>query len=370
MACGIAALVGAVSWGAPPARAATPVFVSLDYQVLPGSVGCADANGFRNSVQRQLGYDPFRSRAERHVAVQVGRNETGYDGRIQWTDAQGRDVGQRRLTTRRPGCSDIVNNVAFAVAVQIQLLAAMGPPAPTPPSASRAVPPPPSRAVAPPPPPPVVAPPAESIAAPPVARTASAAPEAPPAADASPAPAIPAVTADAPPTSKPPAAHALRLSVGLGPSLALALAPRPTADARLFVAARAGWMSFELAFAALLPVQQQGSTEAGFSLRRYAAAGAACGHGRVFGACVTGVLARLEADGRGVDMPLQPTGFSGQLGVRAFASHDLGDRYFAALRVEGLGIVSRWTVRVNEVPVWTTPRLAALIGADFGARFF
>lgn len=372
----VVVLVAALVVVAPAAGHAAPqVFVSLEYQVMPGASGCADATGFRNGVQRQLGYDPFRAQADRRVAVQIARNEAdaqaGYSGRIQWTDAQGHDVGQRRLTTGRAGCADIVNNVAFAVAVQIQLLAALGPP-----RRAQAVQPSPPPRPTPPgrPTPPAAIPPASTDAAeiPRAEQPAPPPPTTPPPERAQPplAPPVPVVVVDAAPAAKPRAPNALRLSMGLGPSLALAVTPHPTASGRLFVDARAGWFSFELTFDATLRVQQQEATGTGFSLRRYAAGGAACGHARVFGACVTGVLGRLEATGHGVDMPLQPAGFSGQVGARVFASHDLGARYFITLRVEGLVMLSRWTVTVNEIPVWTTPRLAALIGADVGVRFF
>lgn len=345
-------------------HAAPQVFVSLDYQIVPGAVGCADAAGFRNGVQRQLGYDPFRGQADRRVAVQLSRTDVGYEGRIQWTDAQGRDVGQRRLTTRRPGCAEIVNNVAFAVAVQIQLLGALAPPRPAPPISAS----PPPRAVAAPPP----ATTAEATESTPVDR---AVPEhreapAPERSEAAPPPPEPVATVVTPVNPTAHATRPLRLALGLGPSLALAVVPRPAADGRLFIEAAAGWFSFELAFDATWPVRQQQTEAAGFSLHRYAVGGAACGQARIFGACVTGILGRLQAKGAGVDMPLQPAGLGGQLGVRVFARHDLGGRYFAALRVEGLLMLSRWTVTVNELPAWTTPRLGALIGADVGARFF
>lgn len=351
------------------ASAGPQISVALDYQVPPSLPGCADASGFRDSVQRQLGYDPFHTPSDRRVAVRIARADPGYEGRIQWTDARGRNVGERRLSTRRPGCAEIVNNLAFAVAVQIQLLAAVAPP-PVPPA------------------------PAPSESAPPAspgggssASSSTGTAQASPAAEGPSPPSAPppvqppsapeqSVAAEAPRPSEPPSAggaataRRLRLSMGLGPSLALALAPRPTATGRLFVDGRLSWFSFELSFDAALPVQQQESTGAGFSLHRLAAEGAACAHSHVIGACVTGGLAYLRAAGLGVDAPRTPTGLAAQSGVRLVATQEFGTRYFAALRAEGIVVLSRWTVTVNELPVWSTPRLATLIGVDVGARIF
>lgn len=367
---GLTVLLALVSQGLLVRRAVagTQIFATLDYQAasLPG---CADANGFRDSVQRQLGYDPFRAPAERRVAVRVSRADAGYEGRIQWTDARGRNVGERRLSTRRPGCAEIVNNLAFAVAVQLQLLAAVTPP-PAPPAPAL------SESSAPPASPGAGSPGSSSTvaveAAPATERPSP--PSAPPAIEPPPAPqrstSPAAIGVAAPSTSDPATAGTFRLSIGLGPSLALALAPRPTATGRLFVDGRLSWFSFELSFDGALPVEQQEAAGAGFSLHRFASQGAACAHSRVIGACVAAGLAYLQASGAGVDAPRTPGGLSAQSGVRLFATQDFGSRYFASVRVEGLVVLSRWTVVLNELSVWSTPRLATLIGVDVGARIF
>ena len=86
------------------ARAASQTFVTLEYEVDPGVNGCPAAAEFRSTVERQLGYDPFRSAADRRVAVQIGRKGTSFDGRIRWSDDRGRWVGDRRLASRRQDC--------------------------------------------------------------------------------------------------------------------------------------------------------------------------------------------------------------------------------------------------------------------------
>lgn len=354
--------------GAGPARPPSQISVSLEYQLSANTSGCGDVNAFREAVQRQLGYDPFRAPADRRVTVRVSRSDTGYEGRIQWADARGRNVGERRLSTRRQGCTEILNNVAFAVAVQIQLLAAVAPPVTPPPrEAAPTEPPgaPAGGAVASPSPTGNAETAAPSEATPPPIVTAPE-PPLPPAPPAAP-PAPPAPVAPAPRAE---AARTLRLSLGLGPSLALALAPRPTASGRLFVDGRSSWLSVELSLDGILPMERQEASGTGFSFRRFDAEGAVCGHARMLAACVTAGLGYLQATGSGVDAPRSPSGFGAQAGGRVAVSQEFGTRYFATARAEGLIVLSRWSVSLNEVSVWSTPRLGALIGVDVGARLF
>jgi hypothetical protein len=160
------------------------------------------------------------------------------------------------------------------------------------------------------------------------------------------------------------------LSLGLGPSLALGMSPQPTGVGRLFASGRVAWLSLELAVDAARPASQQEAGGAGFSLDRLAAGAAACGHARALAACLTGTVGRLRARGFGVDAPASPAGTFAQAGARLAAAWDLGPRWFIAGRVEGLVMLSPWTVILNQAPAWTTPRVGALVGVDLGAHFF
>jgi hypothetical protein len=333
--------------------AASPIAVTLDYEIAPGAGDCPDAEEFRASVRRQLGYDPFLSAADHRVAVHIGRKEPGFGGRIRWSDAVGKWVGERRLSSRRSDCGGIAASVAFSVAVQIQLMATLAAPVPAPIASA---------------PTPPSAPPDAGLgaAAPaPRATTGALARPAPPPATAPPA-ILPDVAARLENDRARPWLH---LAVGLGPAMAFGMAPETTGIGRLFVTGRAGWFSLELAGEGALPVTQRQATGAGFSLDRFAAAAAACGHAGPIAGCLTGTLGRLQARGFGVDAPSSPAGLFSQVGARLVASRDIG-RYFLALRLEGLVMTSRAQVTLNQVTVWTTPRVAELLGVDLGAHFF
>jgi hypothetical protein len=151
--------------------------------------------------------------------------------------------------------------------------------------------------------------------------------------------------------------------------VALGLSPQTTGVARLFVSGRLTWVSLELGVDAALPATQHQIGGAGFSLDRFAGGGAACGHAGAFAACVTGTVGVLRARGIGVDAPAAPSGLFSQAGARIAAALDFGGRYFATARLDGLVMLSTWTVTLNQTAAWTTPRVGALIGVDVGARF-
>jgi len=316
----------AVATFARAAEAGPQTFVALEYEVAAEASGCPDVEDFRAAVARQLHYDPFRPAPDRRVAVQIARKEIGFDGRIRWTDPDGRWVGDRRLTSRRPDCGEIAASLAFSVAVQIQLLATLAPPEPP----------------APPPPP-----------------------------ETSPAVVVPEPEPAPPPPEPPPSPPVRRLtySVGLGPALALGMSPQTTGVARLFVSGRLTRVSLELGADAAWPATQHQVDGSGFALDRFAGTGAACGHAGAIAACVTGTVGVLRARGTGVDTPASPSGLFSQAGARLAATLDFGGRYFAAARLDGVVMLSTWTVTLNNTATWTTPRVGALIGVDVGARF-
>ena len=300
--------------------------MALDYEIAPDASGCPDVEEFRAAVARQLQYDPFRPAADRRVAVQIARKEIGFDGRIRWTDADGRWVGDRRLTSRRPDCAEIAASLAFSVAVQVQLLATLAPPEPpAPPPAPDAT-------------PPVVLPTPEPLPPPP-----------------EPAPGPPA--------------RRLTYAVGLGPALALGVSPQTTGVARMFVSGRLTWVSLELGLDAAWPATQHQVDGTGFSLDRFAGGGAACGHAARVRRLRHGDRRHPPGARHRGGRAGAPSGLFSQAGARIAATLDFGGRYFAAARLDGLVMLSTWTVTLNETATWTTPRVGALIGVDVGARF-
>jgi hypothetical protein len=161
-----------------------------------------------------------------------------------------------------------------------------------------------------------------------------------------------------------------RLSIGAGPSVAISVAPRTASLGRLFASGRTGHFSLEIAGDAALPVTQHDAGGLGFTLDRIAAEAAACGHVAALAACVTSTVGRMQAHGAGVDREESPVAWFSQLGARLAAAYDFSDRYFASARVDGLIMTAPVKVMLNDSLIWTTPRVGAVLGLDFGARFF
>ena len=315
------------------AWAGPQVFVALDYEVTPETNACPTVEQFQASVERQLSFNPFRSSASRRLAVKITRQDVGLAGQVRWTNAEGDWLGERRITSRHADCSELIANLVFSVSVQIQLLATLDPSPPT------------GVAVAPAP-------------TPPPPRRVDEVPDKVPTIVVVPPPPLPVV---------PP--RRLTLSVGIGPSLGFGVAPHPTGIGRIFIAAGAPRLSLDLAVDGAVPTTQTQIGGSAFSLNRFAAIGAVCGHRGVFGACLTGTIGRLQARGVGVDSPSAPSGWFSQIGARIVATREFGSRYFASARVDALVMPSLWTVTLNGAAVWKTPRLNGLIGLDLGAHF-
>ena len=85
--------------------------------------------------------------------------------------------------------------------------------------------------------------------------------------------------------------------------------------------------------------------------------------------CAVGKVGELRVVGQGVDVPLTASGLTIQAGLRLMASHTFGHRTYIIGRAEGLARLTHGTVTLDSMPVWSTPRFAALLGIDVAFRF-
>src|SRR4051794_13550330 len=109
--------------GTAEAASAVPVLVSLDYATDPPLADCPSAADFSQSVIRQLGHDPFRPSAPRHLVVRLSAKGGRLAGLVEWRDAADQWEGERTFSSRNETCAQLVRTMALATAVQIQLLA-------------------------------------------------------------------------------------------------------------------------------------------------------------------------------------------------------------------------------------------------------
>ena len=322
----------AVALGSSVARAEPELYVELHYQPDAG-LDCPSEAAFKVTVSDQLGYDPFRLDAEQKVVARTRPSERGLRGVIEWYDASGNPRGERELGSESSDCAALARAMAFAVAVQIQLLAqeaennAVVSEQPSDGDSSETI----------------------GASSPPV-----------------PAPSPPS---DAPRSSplRPSQSRAPRhFLLGVGPTLAFGLAPRTVVEGRAFGGLRRGGLGIELGIEASLPSRHETEDGNGFEQRVLVGSLAGCGFFAKLSGCLVSKVGRLHVRGFGVDVPNSDAGTLLQLGPRLALIEGFGESWFGALRVEALVSLVTWEVTLNQAEVWKTPLFSLSVGGDLG----
>jgi hypothetical protein len=306
--CGHSGIV----WAEPAVR------VALEYAADP-ALDCPSAVELSSSIVAQLGYDPFTSQAsEPRLRVAITKLVDGAEAQIEWIDQQQRSEGERRLASGGSGCAELARSLPFALAVQIQLHAAAGPPATAAPHER--------------PPSPTPRP-----------KNLALAPE--------PAPAKRLVL------------------VGAGVMARHGLGPEVAAGLRVFgVYSRARW-SLELSAHATLPAELQQADGTGFSSRELGANLAPCARFAPLGLCAVGTLSVLHIRGYGVDRVGSPSSITGGVGGRLQLLWPALQRFGVVVQGEALVNLAPRDVLLNQTTVWSTAPLAFTAILDFAAIF-
>lgn len=331
------ALVGPLWLATGSAGAAPQLFVSLDYQVDPDLEACPSEAEFRRTVSEQLGYDPFRAGARHRVLALAEAATPGIAGRLRWEDANGSVEGERVLTSATRDCAAHINEMAFAVVVQVQLFIATAPPESTP----------------------LPAPAGDSPARP----TPRPPGPPPPPADASGSGRHPETLVPSPTSGR------WSGMVGAGPMIAYGLSPKVNALGRFLGAVRYQAVSLELAAAASVPSHGRQTDGTGFVSHVALATLAPCLHARAFSGCAVGALGMMQVRGLGVDEVRSPSGLLLQAGIRGGVALELGRHVTCIPHAEALGTLTRWTVELNQIGVWSVPPVSVLAGIDVAYRF-
>lgn len=309
------------------AASAGEVAAQLDYVSLPE---CPAAGDFEETVAEHLGYSPFREDAPQRVIVRIEASGRGLEGLIEWRNESGGWAGERTFPSRNTNCVELVRAMGFAVALQFQMLAAA--------QAGRpAGPPPPAQA-------PVEVAPAPTVSASPAAgntlQTTSRG-----------GPSAPAIT------------------IGAGAAAGVGNSPNVGAFGRLFGTLSWSHLAVELSGEASVPSTLRRADGAGFSQQMLLAGLAGCGVSGRWSACLLGKVGEIRVSGEGVDTPGTASGVFLQTGLRLAVTQPLGRRALLLVHGDGLASLTRGIVTIDAMPVWTTPRVAAAVGLDFGVRF-
>ena len=324
---------------AKPAKAAPRLDVTLAYE-MPADATCPDDSVFRSDVHHRLGYDPFVAEASLHVEVRATQTDAGLSGQVGWRDDSHEVEGHQTFPPKQRTCKHLIDEMAFAVAVQIELLgvARAGSPKPSASDGEREPPP---------EPPPVTSAPSPSAPVPPAAAAQGSQP--PPVAPTAPVP--------------------WTMAGSIGAAAVFGFAPTATASARLSLELQHGHLLLQVAGEVIAPSSWYASDGSGF--REYWAGGelGLCGVLDRFALCGLGSLGQVWVEGFGVDEPQNPSGWVVRAGLRLQATQPLGSRFALALRADGLALLTPWKVGLNGLSVWSLPTFASTTGLDLVARF-
>jgi hypothetical protein len=157
--------------------------------------------------------------------------------------------------------------------------------------------------------------------------------------------------------------------VGAGGAVGLGVASSAVPLGRLFGALEWSRVAVELAAEVTAPSTTRPTGGAGFSQQQFLASLAGCGVFPPLNACLVANVGEIRVAGQGVDFPSNSSGLVVQGGLRLAVTQRLGSRFQIGAHADGLALITQGVVTLDSMPVWTTPRLAALLGADFGVRF-
>ncbi|HEX7453160.1 MAG TPA: hypothetical protein VF294_12780 [Polyangiaceae bacterium] len=344
--------IGLVSFSAAGARARSSDFsVSLEYAA---PAGCPDTAALEALVSARLGYEPFAEAAPNHLAVRITPRGTSLEGQIEWRDASGKWAGDQAFRVGSGECRGLTRTIALALAVQIQLLADAG----TPPHADTATAPEP-------------APSAGEQSAP--STTASPPPATPP---TKPTPEETRQSGASDPSRSQPESPARErgarpaFAMGVGTSVALGMSSSPVLLERVFGSLAGELLSVELGAEVSLPATTRRADGAGFSQQALLGTSAGCAALKPWFLCVVASAGEIRMGGKDVDHPSSGSVPVFDAGLRVSFTQALSRRFFLTARAAGLIHVTRWTARLDEVPVWTAPRFGAAGGIDVGVNIF
>jgi hypothetical protein len=339
----------------PPAADPSQITLRLSYILGPGAKNCPPEQALHDEVARRMGYDPFTPDAAARVVATLNRSGRLFSGTLDLFESNGKRKWRKSyafLGDKDEDCAAL--DMAMAIDIRVEFIhfsiprvaAAPGPP----PSLESPPTPSPAEAPVPPPEPPVQAPPPPSR----------------PPAQASP-PALPQHTRS-PPSARP------RFEIGVGPLIALGIAPVINVGGVLHAGVRGTWWS--LALEGRSDVSAAGDlskTRPGiFTTALRGGSFVPCFHSGPFMGC--GVVTAGWVQGEPVGVPTAKAATVGYVGVGARGGAELSLASLwqpLIIRVHGDGLGSVMTARAvfEGAEVWKTWPLSFSAGVTLLALF-
>jgi hypothetical protein len=289
----------------------------LDFDIDPTHTACNDEGLFRRAVAERVGYDPFRESADHKIEIHTTETQRGLIGSISWRDFAGRIEGERNFDSPGADCTALLNNMAFAVALQIQLFDSMR-----------------------------------------VAEPLKAEPEV--------KPQVVQRLATRKPAARESNTSVVRrrpyVTFGFGTEIGAGLLPHPNWMGALQASLNQGNLALKLGSEISLPQTWQQAAGSGFRSHLYIFSVAPCYlHGPV-SICAIGRVGALSIQGLGVDEPRHSSGTAGWLGLRVGADLPIATHWRFSWQADAARNVSGYAVTLNEAPVWAVPMFAVTTG--------
>ncbi len=306
------------------AGALTPA--RLVYTRGEGAASCPDESVVRAAVIERMGGDPFSPEAKRTLRLELtGNGSKSFGARIALLD-EGKPQGTRELQ-HRGACTDFVPTIALSIAIALDPESALG-----------------------------AAPKKEELLLPEVHDVALG------------PPAIAAATPrEARPEEPPP--EPLHLEGALSPVVWVAAAPSTAIGGVAAIALRYQKISLDLEGRADLPTLRRlasGTISSSIVL----ASIAPCAHLDGLLLCAVGGIGSFRAESSGVTEPKSDTAFHAVAGLRAGFELPIGSFLWIVARADGLATLTKQTLALDGVPVYTIPGASLGLGIGARVRFF
>ena len=309
-------LVAALAVSLSPGTAHATSGLHLRVERRAGAEACPDEPALRDAVQARIANASLPPPTERTFSVTYRLAETTFDATIRLLGSDGVARGQRVLHSSGTDCRALLDAVALAISIALQMEDSSpesGPPQPQQPWPSAFD------------------------------------PDDVPQADALPA------SAPAPPPS-------VAWSVGAEGGLAFGAAPAPALAGALDLDARVSDWALELDLAALAPATEGVAGGGAVQTWTVGAALRPCRWLGPFEACASVAIDRIEGSGEGIPHPATSDGVFAVLGGRLAV--EIPVSVLAIRASANLGApLQRPSVSIDSVAVWTMPPVSGSVGA-------
>jgi hypothetical protein len=285
-----------------------------------GATSCPDSQALTDAVTGRLGYDPFvGAGGDLRISVHFARTNDGVTGLVEAFDTDGAAKGEKKITSKRGDCAEVAQAVTLTIAILLDPRTGL------------------------------------------VARPPPSKPE--------PDPLAPVIEKDKPPPPPPPpvetAIYVPHIRAGFFGTVGAEPGPSLAARAAFGVTHRA-W-SIDVEVRGDLP-REAASSDKRASSGLLLGALVPCLRRGLFGACAVIAVGALRSEVSSGSPPTIST-LHAAAGPRASAVLPLGTVLALVIDAEALFALTRTTVRVDGVDVWSPPVVSAGLGAALEVRF-